>query len=361
MTDGGASELGTVLTDAAARWWPVLLTLVIGGGVIFATRRLIQRRRRVTGRQEAVIYSLVVFAMVVAFVIAIALALPIGEAARGQLLSLLGIVLSAAIALSSTTFVGNAMAGLMLRALRNIRPGDFVKVGDVFGRISEQGLLHTELQTEERNLVTLPNLHLVSSAVEVVRSSGTVVMSEVSLGYDVARETVERLLLQAAATVGLGDPFVRIRALGDFSVNYRVAGMLDDVKLLLSRRSALNAAVLDALHGGGVEIVSPSFMNQRQLPHGQHVVPKAHRRRRQHTTPSEEAAPDLLIFDKAEEAEAEAHSRAELAELSASLEGLRKAVASASEHDKAAAVTALSAAEARCAELDKALDPVTPE
>ncbi|MGB8329288.1 MAG: hypothetical protein WCE62_04110 [Polyangiales bacterium] len=45
---------------------------------------------------------------------AAALQLPIGDAPRGQLLSLLGLLVTAAIALSSTTLLGNAMAGIML-------------------------------------------------------------------------------------------------------------------------------------------------------------------------------------------------------------------------------------------------------
>jgi len=41
--------------------------------------------------------------------------LPINEGLRGQILILLGILLSATIALSATTFLGNALAGILLR------------------------------------------------------------------------------------------------------------------------------------------------------------------------------------------------------------------------------------------------------
>ena len=46
-------------------------------------------------------------------------------------------------------FIGNVMAGLMLRAVRNFRTGDFVRVEKHFGRVTERGLLHTEIQTED--------------------------------------------------------------------------------------------------------------------------------------------------------------------------------------------------------------------
>jgi len=64
--------------------------------------------------------------------------LPIEQSKRAQLLSLLGILLSGAIALSSTTFLGNAMAGLMLRALNNFKAGDFLSVKEEFGRVTER-------------------------------------------------------------------------------------------------------------------------------------------------------------------------------------------------------------------------------
>ena len=59
-------------------------------------------------------------------------------------------------------------------------------------------MLRTEIQTERRNLTTFPNLYLVTNPVRVMRSSGTVISVEVSLGYDVSRHLVEKLLLEAA-------------------------------------------------------------------------------------------------------------------------------------------------------------------
>jgi small-conductance mechanosensitive channel len=99
--------------------------------------------------------------------LAIIVALPIRDAVRGQLLSLIGILLSAAIALSSTTFIGNIMAGIMLKVVRSARPGDFITVAQLTGRITEMGLLHTEIQTEFRDLVTVPNIYMVTQPLQV--------------------------------------------------------------------------------------------------------------------------------------------------------------------------------------------------
>lgn len=233
-------------------------------------------------------------------VLLIILVLPLGDTLRGQLLSLIGIVVSAGIALSSTTFLGNAMAGVMLRAVKNFRTGDFISSGDHFGRVSERGLFHTEIQTENRDLTTLPNLYLVTHAVTTTRSSGTIVSATVSIGYDVSHARIKELLLSGAEQAELKDPFVQILELGDYSVTYRIAGLLTEVKQLLSVRSRLRESVLDKLHEGGVEIVSPSFMNTRALSEGKIFIPKPSYRVR---SAEKKSGPEDVVFDKAEEAE----------------------------------------------------------
>jgi hypothetical protein len=136
--------------------------------------------------------------------------------------------------------------------------------------------------------------------VTTIRASGTIVSAVVSLGYDVSRTKIEELLLEAAKKVELSEPFVHVAELGDFSVTYRVAGMLTEVKRLISVRSALRECVLDSLHDGGVEIVSPNFMNTRALPADTVVIPKPSRRAAEIQP---EPSPESVVFDKAEEAE----------------------------------------------------------
>jgi len=217
------------------------------------------------------------------------------------LLSFFGILISAAIALSSTTFLGNALAGILLRSIRSFRPGDFIRVEDFFGRISARGLFHIEIQTETRDLTTLPNLFLATHPVQVTRAAGTFIATELSLGYDVPHTRVEALLKQAAEAAGLKDPFVRIQALNDFAVTYRAYGLLEEVETLLSARSRLNACALDALHGAGVEIVSPAFMNTRAVNEVRFVPPRATEAPR---TPPAAETPEAVVFDKAQQAAA---------------------------------------------------------
>lgn len=267
--------------------------------------------------------QLVMSALTFAGLILVVLALPISEATRGQLLSLIGILLSAAIALSSTTLLGNAMAGIMLRAVRNFRSGDFIRCEQHEGRVSERGLFHTEIQTPDRELTTVPNLFLVTHPMTVVRSSGTIVSATLSLGYDVAHDQIEAALLDAARHCDLEEPFVHVTDLGDFSVTYRIAGLLKETKRLLSVRSALRVASLDALHRAGIEIVSPNFMNTRAFDPDRQFVPKVARRAAAKL--DEESNIEDLIFDKAEEAETREQLVERLAVLRKAIETTREA------------------------------------
>ena len=285
------------ILQTASRFLPIIATAAVVVFILAITNRVL--RRQWQNRPETQFrFQLIMLALTFAGVLSIIVALPVTDTLRGQLLSLIGILLSAAIALSSTTFIGNIMAGIMMRVVRHARPGDFITVTDLTGRITEMGLLHTEVQTEFRDLVTVPNLYMVTHPVQVVRASGTIITAEVSLGYDVAHQQVSEVLSTATAQAGLADGFVQVRELGDFSVVYRVGGLLEDVKSLISARSRLREAMLDALHTAGIEIVSPNFMNTRALAPDRPVMPR--RTRKSRAKPRTQA--EDIAFDKAEDA-----------------------------------------------------------
>jgi small-conductance mechanosensitive channel len=316
---GDPRSIGETVLDWALALLPSFVVLLVLVGVLALLNRVLARvtpaDRSAGFRRHLVMLAVTAIGGLIAL-----LALPLSDATLGGLLSLIGLVVSAAIALSATTFIANAMAGVMIRAVRNFRVGDFLSVGDFFGRVTERELVHTEIQTEDRDLLTLPNLYLVTNPVKVIRSSGTIVSATVSLGYDVPRDRVEELLVAAAAAAGLEEPFAQILALHDHAVEYRAAGLLRDVKVVLSTRSRLRAEMLDALHTGGVEVVSPGFIRQlvQPLAESSPVIPVAARM----VAGDAGAAAEDLAFDKAEEGEGLASLRTRYSEIETALEAL---------------------------------------
>ncbi|MDF1836719.1 MAG: mechanosensitive ion channel family protein [Planctomycetota bacterium] len=237
---------------------------------------------------------------------------PVDEATKAEIVQVLGVLLPAAVALSATAFLGNAMAGLVLRRMANFRMGDFIQVGEYFGRVSERTLMHTEIQTEDRDLTTLPNLLLVTSPMKVVRRTGTVVSATVSLGYDVPWSKVETALLEAGKRAALKEPFVQVQELGDFSVLYRVAGMLEDVRAMFAKRSDLRTHMLDCLHEADIQILSPNYINLRSFSENAPDTLPGRDESEAQAGRALGATPTDLIFDKAESAAALASRKADL-------------------------------------------------
>ena len=341
------------LPEALRAFVPLLEVLAVFAVVLTAIHYFGRRRERQRGIRISFARQILVLGVLNVGLVAAILVLPLpGDATRGQLLSLLGLVLTAILTLSSTHLVSNAMAGVMLRAVGGFRPGDFVRVGDQFGRVTERGLFHTELQTEDRDLTTLPNLYLITNPLTVVRSSGTIVSASVSLGYDQHHAAIERLLVGAAEAAQLSDPFVYVTELGDFSVGYRVSGFLENPKQLLTARSSLRKQMLDALHGAGVEIVSPTFMNQRRLDAAAPVLaePRA-AARSAGATPS----PEALMFDKAECMSDLEALRAEQGRLSEEIEALEGDIRKSSETEQRQLASELARRRARNDEITRAI------
>ena len=310
-----------MLPDLITLFWPLLVSLVLVTFFLSLLNWLLLKRHTHLNGEQKLPRQLTMLVANIVGVIAIVLTLPVSEAIQNQILALIGILLSGMVAFSSTSIMTNVMAGLVLRFNKPFRIGDFVGVNGFSGRVAEMGLLDTEIQTETRELISFANSVLVNSPLTVVRSSGAIISVELSLGYEIHHTRVEKHLLSAAAECGLEDSFVQVIALGDYSVSYRIAGLLTDVKSMLSARSKLHKAVLDSLHQAGIEIVSPAFTNTRPQEPGSVMIPSAPRKAK--VASEQDNRPEAVIFDKAEEAEAVQQDRvaleAQLATLQAAL------------------------------------------
>jgi len=235
------------------------------------------------------------FLLVLMAILVFILSLPIERTIKGQIVSFLAIIVSAGIALSSTTVLGNLIAGIMNNSMDRFKNGDLISIGDMLGRVTKKSIFHTEIQLEDSNFITIPNLYIATNPVKLTRTTNTVISTTISLGYDVSRRKTEGCLIEAALTTGLTDPYVYIVELGDYAVTYKIHGFLKDSGKYFSTTSLLNSHVMDALNVNGIEIVSPSFMNQRNVDKKE-FIPKIHT---ETAIEEERITPEELIFDKA--------------------------------------------------------------
>jgi small conductance mechanosensitive channel len=272
------------------------IVLVMGLNYLFKKKSLFPREKIV---QDLILFGL----LLIGFIFAI-FTLPITIEGKNLILTLLGIVIGALITFASTTFVANAMAGVMLRLIDPFKVGDFIKIDDTFGKVTEINFLQTQVQSIDRDLITIPNKTLVSNPLKTIRASGTIITASISLGYNIPRKSIEESILKAAEKSELENPFIHVTNLGDFSVTYKAGGLLKDVESLITSRSNFKKNVMDSLHSDGIEIVSPTFMNQRVFcPDYACMPPVECRTPIENEKEASETKTEEVIFDKAIEAQ----------------------------------------------------------
>ena len=315
------------MTETLQKFGPfVAIVIAVVAGLLICHWALIGRQSEL-GDERKFPRQLMMLGLTIVGVLMTVLVLPISEGARNQLIGLIGIVISGVLAFSSTTIISNLMAGMLLRITKPFKVGDFIRIGDHFGRVSERGLFDTEIQTETRDLIALPNIYCISNPVSTTLSSGTIISATLSLGYEIDHKRIKSLLLEAAQECGLQEPFVHILELGNFSVTYKVSGFLEESKRLISVRSNLYGFVLDTLHRRGIEIMSPTYMNQRRMQDGTSTIPPS---AIQTASDEEEVSAEAIAFDKAEKAEEIENEKLQLAQEIVDLEA---SVKESSDHE----------------------------
>jgi small-conductance mechanosensitive channel len=175
----------------------------------------------------------------------------------------LGLVLT----IGSSGLVNHMMSGFLLTFTRTIKPGDYVRAGDIEGTVTMVGLLSTKVKTLKGEEVVLPNAVAIGGAIvnysRYAKEGALLVYTSVTIGYDTPWRQVEALLCEAAGrTQGLSaspPPFVLQRALSDFYVEYQINAALAEPQTRARVLSALHAHIQDAFNEAGVQIMSPHY------------------------------------------------------------------------------------------------------
>lgn len=197
------------------------------------------------------------------------------------------------ISLGSTSAISNVIAGVILAYMRPYKIGDWVMIGDTMGVVIETSFLVTRIHTPKNEEITVANANVLGKEItnysNMARQNGLIVHTSVTIGYGAPWARVHELLISAArATEQIRSeplPFVLQTALNDFYVTYQINAYTDipahsknpqDLQLLYS---ALHRNIQDKFNEGGVEIMSPHYIqlrdgNEPAVP-GQYV-PKDH-------------------------------------------------------------------------------------
>jgi small-conductance mechanosensitive channel len=274
-------ELFWWLTDGAVRAIPGLFVVLL---ILFLARMV---SRLVRGLFEAVEAGRIILPGLhpetaqptrrivnsLVWLVALVVAYPYFPGSSSAAFKGLSVFVGLVISLGSTGIVNQAMSGLMLMYARALRPGDFVRVGEVEGTVSDLGMLSTKVRSLLNEEVTVPNAVVISR--ETVNYSrfedeGVAITTSVTIGYDTPWRTVHALLEAAAEkTPGLrheSKPRVLQTALSDHYPEYRLIAVIDRPKERGPVLSALHQNIQDLFHQNGIQIMSPHYVSDPEKP-----------------------------------------------------------------------------------------------
>ena len=275
---------GPILNIALAVWEeiPDLLMLAV---IFVITRYLLKIVKvifenielgtiRIKGFEAGWIWPTYRIAKVAFIIFAVIIAYPYipgsGTTAFQGITIFLGIILS----FGSSSVVSNLLAGLFVIYRRSVNVGDMILVDDQVGAVESITVLETLLRSVKNELISIPNSQLLGSkVVNYTRqgpTEGILVHTRVGIGYEEPQSKIEAMLLKAAGrTPGLKTeppPFVLRRQLADYAVVYEVNACPDAVDALPKLESDLHANILDVFNENQVQIMTPSYMADPEVP-----------------------------------------------------------------------------------------------
>jgi len=215
------------------------------------------------------------------WIFALVMAYPYLPGADSEAFKGMSLLLGVMVTVGGSSVFGQAASGLVLMYSRTIRVGEYVRISEHEGTVTELGMFTTRVRTGLGEELTLPNSLVLSTVTKnysrTVKGQGFVLDTTVTIGYDTPWRQVEALLVQAARrTEGvLADPLPRVfhTALSDFYPEYRlvcqaVPGLPQPRAEVLS---ALHANIQDVFNEYGVQIMSPHYLGD---PAAAKVVPR---------------------------------------------------------------------------------------
>lgn len=194
----------------------------------------------------------------------------------------LTVIMGLMVSIGASGLVGQIASGVILVYTRAVGLGEYVKVQDCQGTVTELGLFVTRLRTGMGEEIALPNALVLGSVIHnysrAAKGRGFVLDATVTIGYDTPWRQVHAMLLAAAGHIPniLREPapYVMQTALSDFYVEYRLVVYSDSDQPAARARIAsdLNASIQDEFNRHGVQIMSPHYRFDPQQPK---VVPEA--------------------------------------------------------------------------------------
>ena len=191
----------------------------------------------------------------------------------------ISVLIGLMISLGSSGLINQVMSGFVLLYSGSVRTGEYVRLGQIEGTVTEMGILAVKVLTPQREYMTIPNAVVVSNPstnyTRLQEETGVPVITSVTIGYDAPWRQVHELLTNAASgtegVISSPEPFVIQKALTDWYAEYTLTCFTADPQKKNAVLSALNGRLQDAFNEAGIQIMLPHYKEDPPEPL---VIPK---------------------------------------------------------------------------------------
>ncbi|MGE9270732.1 MAG: mechanosensitive ion channel family protein [Verrucomicrobiales bacterium] len=207
--------------------------------------------------------------LAVAFIwlFAIVLAYPYIPGSGSDAFKGLSVLVGLMVSLGSSGLINQVMSGFVLLYSGSVRTGEYVKVGELEGTITEMGLLAVKLLNPAREFFVIPNAVMLSNPMtnfsRLSTDTGVPIKVSVTIGYDTPWRQVHELLTHSASAVDevLDSPSPRVNqvALNDWYPEYTLICYISDPQQRAAVLSKINGNIQDSFNEAGVAIMSPHY------------------------------------------------------------------------------------------------------
>ena len=188
--------------------------------------------------------------------------------------TLVGGAFALAFGLGAQNLTNNFVSGIILLIERPVKIGDFVQVGDVYGRVEDIGMRATKINSLYNVHLIVPNSILAQQNVKNLTHNSKRIKSEIKVGvsYGTDIDLTKKILLESTsenvATLKSREPIVIFESFGDSALEF---SLLFDIKLnsLLDMRlvnSAIRSTINTKFKENGIVIAFPQRDVHVHLP-----------------------------------------------------------------------------------------------
>ena len=215
-------------------------------------------------------------AKIVVWLFTLAMAYPYLPGSDTEAFKGLSVLVGLMLSMGASSLVGQAASGLILTYGRAFRKGEFVRVADQEGTVTEMGIFTTRIRTGLGEELTISNASILGSTTRnysrAVAGAGFVLDTTVTIGYDTPWRQVHAMLIEAALrTAGVlhePKPQVFQTSLSDWYPAYRLVcqAIPDEPRPRAIVLTNLHANIQDVFNEYGVQIMSPHYITDPSAP-----------------------------------------------------------------------------------------------